>query len=127
MLSSKPHLTALAGVSVVIIVLCLIPELRLSSRRYLHFVQSDKVLHFASFLLLGFLAFLSFRGLGRTRMLAIGFSLLYCWLLGGLTELLQPLAGRSAENGDFLADVLGSSGGMAIGLALTLIRNRRTG
>jgi VanZ family protein len=66
-------------------------------------LRYDKVAHFSFFFILGFLLYLNFR--------STNFKILFAFIIfyGVLTEYLQYAMkfGRTAEIGDFIADVLG--------------------
>lgn len=86
------------------------------------FPQSDKFLHFTSYLGLGALLCVVLRQFMPVRSAATigraaGRSLAIAALYGAIDELTQPLMGRDAEWLDFLADV----GGACCGVALATI------
>lgn len=78
---------------------------------------NDKTLHFAAFatLVLPCAIFLA-RYLGWIASLALAF--------GGAIELLQPRFGRDASWTDFLADTLGVTAGVVVGLAVRFLIKR---
>jgi VanZ family protein len=80
---------------------------------------SDKVEHGASYAVLGAAAYLNFR-----RKDAAGFLLALgaCSAYGGVIEIVQPLAGRTRDILDFIADVLGTALGEGLVLLAAAIR-----
>jgi VanZ family protein len=84
---------------------------------------NDKLLHFAGFVALGLLTLWRRRPAARlARASLLGW---YAALLAyaAADELTQPLAGRSCELGDWLADALGA----AVGLGVYRLLQGRTG
>jgi VanZ family protein len=80
---------------------------------------NDKLLHFCGFALLGMAVI--WRGLsaGRPyRLRAAAGWLLLLAAYGAMDELTQPITGRTAELGDWVADVCGGATGIAIMLWL---------
>ena len=102
-----------AAVAAAIVVVSLLP---LPQPQIPGFAFTDKVLHALAYLLLGFLLFASQLPGPRPRLVVL--SVLGSLLLGGLVELVQPLALRRRELGDLAADLAGAVAGALLALAL---------
>ena len=78
---------------------------------------ADKFAHGLAYLALGFMLFASQLPGPRARLVLV--AVIGSLVLGGLIELIQPLAGRHRELGDLVADLVGSAAGAFLALALT--------
>ena len=102
-----------AAVAVAIIVLSLLP---LPQPQLPGITFTDKILHALAYLLLSFLLFASQLPGPRPRLVLA--SVLGSLLLGGLLELIQPLALRRRELLDLAADLAGAGAGAVLALVL---------
>jgi VanZ family protein len=115
-----------AGVAAAILVLSMLP---LPQPELPGVEFTDKILHALAYLLLGFLLFACQLPGPRPRLVLV--SVFGSLLLGGLIELIQPLALRRRELGDLAADLAGAVAGALLALALVrplkrlLLRPRR--
>jgi VanZ family protein len=78
---------------------------------------ADKIAHGLAYVVLGFLLFASQLPGPRPRLVLV--SITGSLVLGGLIELVQPLASRHRELGDLIADLVGATVGVLLALALT--------
>jgi VanZ family protein len=117
---------AAVAVAVTIVAVSLLP---LPQPQIAGFDFTDKILHGLAYLLLSFLLFASQLPGPRPRLVIL--SVLGSLLLGGLVELIQPLASRHRELGDLAADLAGAVAGALLALSLVaplkrlLLRARR--
>lgn len=77
-----------------------------------HVTVSDKLEHFAAFMLLGFLLNVVLHQF--THRHADWLTLLIILIYGALDELLQPLTGRTCDLTDWLADGTGAAAGVVL-------------
>ena len=88
------------------------------------FSNSDKLIHYALYIPLGFL--LSLTNLFATGLLNFTIPLVFGSLYGGVMEVLQNfVAGRTASGYDAVANVLGVGSGLAIGWMRGWMKVRR--
>jgi VanZ family protein len=74
----------------------------------------DKIVHFAAFTVLGWLAAWAFDFGKRSRIERFAVILFSIALYAALDEITQPYVGRQCDPLDWLADIAGAMGGMAI-------------
>ncbi len=105
-------LLASAAFSILILSLIPIPSDILGEWHF-----SDKLLHFAAYLVLSFLAFISFEHKSRLKIFLLAFSASFSF--GGLIELLQFLTQRQPELMDLAVNSAGSLTGAAAGTVIS--------
>lgn len=105
--------TAAVAAAIVVLSLLPVPQPQLPQVRFL-----DKILHALAYLLLGFLLFASQLPGPRLRLVLV--AVFGSLLLGGVLELVQPLARRHRELADLAADLAGATAGAL--LAMVLVR-----
>jgi VanZ family protein len=105
-------LLASAALSILILSLIPIPADILGEWNF-----SDKLLHFAAYLVLSFLAFFSFEHRSRLKIFLL--ALLASFSFGGLIELLQFLTQRQPELMDLAVNFAGSLSGAAAGAVIS--------
>ncbi len=82
----------------------------------------DKIAHFAAYAALGFITFLVFgsvfsslrKQLSRRYLMTV----IYCAVIGGTLEVLQPAFGRTFLVLDFVVDVAGGAAGALVALGI---------
>ena len=79
-----------------------------------YLVASDKVLHFAGFLLLSSLLLLTVAAFGAARTRRVVMVIFTVMVYAALDEITQPLTGRHASVLDWAADVAGALAGVVI-------------
>ena len=105
-------LLTLAALSILILSLIPMPSHILEEWRF-----SDKLFHFAAYLVLSFLAFISFEHRSRLKIFLLAFSASFSF--GGLMELLQFLTPRQPELMDLAVNFAGSLTGAAAGTVIS--------
>ncbi len=111
-----------------IVLLSLSPSLNIAPAILL--VGGDKSAHFLAYTVLGLWTFLVLGSIftGFTEKITQRFisSVVYCTIIGGMLELLQPRFGRTMDLGDFFADVGGGITGALIGVILIRALKEKT-
>ena len=105
-------LLALAALSILILSLIPMPSHILEEWHF-----SDKLSHFAAYLVLGFLTFISFKHKSKLKIFLLAFSASFSF--GGLIELLQFLTPRQPELMDLAVNFAGSLAGAAAGAVIS--------
>jgi VanZ family protein len=77
-------------------------------------VASDKLLHFIAYAALAWLAAMSLRALGRWGWKSAIALVIVAAMYGAVDEWLQPYFNRSAEVGDWVADMVGVGFGLLV-------------
>ena len=83
---------------------------------------SDKLMHFAAYAALSFLAYFSFIKSINIKLIVI--IIVACFVYGATIELLQPLVGRNRENMDLLVNAAGVLAGTIFCILLDLFLGR---
>ena len=116
--------TACVAAAILVLSLLPLPQPELGGLSF-----ADKILHALAYLVLSFLLFTSQLPGPRPRLVVV--AVLGSLLLGGLIELVQPLALRRRELADLAADLVGAGAGALLALVLVeplkrlLFRTRR--
>lgn len=80
--------------------------------------NGDKIMHMIAYIVLGASTFLLLISLdhmkGCSNLRCFLLAVLYCAILGGSIELIQPYVGRGRELLDFIADIIGAMIGAGI-------------
>ncbi len=83
-------------------------------------VGGDKIAHFLAYSALGFWTYISlgsvFKGFREKASRRFYTAVLYCILVGGIMEVLQPWFGRTMSFTDFLMDAAGGIAGALLGV-----------
>jgi len=99
-----------AAVAALILVLSLIPQM---PRVMEGFKYTDKLGHFAAYIVLGFILFLSL--VRENRHKALWIAVAYCVVFGAVIEGLQHFVHRQTELWDLIVDLLGALVGALAG------------
>ena len=93
--------------TIIILVLCLMPKSAEPPPFWITLIPYfDKVVHLGLYTVLAFLWYHSYK-LKHSKLFFV-LILIYCFILGGAIELIQPYVGRTKEMMDLVADLLGS-------------------
>ena len=117
------RIVLLAGLSVGILVLSLLPESIISIKELMGL---DKVQHWLAYCGLGVLVMLTIQTARRSLVLYFAVSVFSCTMYGGFIEILQGATGRTPDIIDFFVNFVGAMCGAIIAVAaIEISRNKQ--